>query len=49
MTEAKLGFAYYALIGCNSGTCAITSSPLNSTAYGALIGLVWGWPKKEES
>ncbi len=33
------GFLYYQFIGCN-GSCAITSSPLNSTLYGALIGLV---------
>ena len=32
------GFAYYYFIGCASGTCAITSKPLNSTAYGALLG-----------
>lgn len=32
------GFLYWNFIGCNSGTCAITSSPLNSTLYGALLG-----------
>ncbi|MBC8322088.1 MAG: hypothetical protein H8E70_00800 [Candidatus Marinimicrobia bacterium] len=45
---AVVGYLYYVLIGCNSGTCAITSSPLNSTMYGALIGLVWGWPSKKD-
>ena len=33
------GFLYYNFIGC-SGSCAITSSPVNSTVYGAVIGLV---------
>jgi hypothetical protein len=33
-----LGFAYYYFIGCESGTCAITSSPINSTLYGMLMG-----------
>ncbi|MBT8378048.1 MAG: hypothetical protein KJN64_02320 [Ignavibacteria bacterium] len=33
------GFLYYSFIGCN-GSCAITSSPVNSTAYGALVGLI---------
>jgi hypothetical protein len=33
------GFLYYQFVGCN-GSCAITSSPLNSTLYGALVGLV---------
>jgi hypothetical protein len=32
------GYLYYYFIGCNSGTCAITSKPLNSTLYGALMG-----------
>lgn len=32
------GFAYYFYVGCASGTCAITSRPLNSTLYGALLG-----------
>lgn len=32
------GYLYYHYIGCASGTCAITSKPLNSTAYGAVMG-----------
>ena len=32
------GYLYYHFIGCSSGTCAITSKPLNSTLYGAMMG-----------
>ena len=32
------GFLYWRFVGCSSGTCAITSSPINSTLYGALLG-----------
>ncbi|MEO5908959.1 MAG: DUF6132 family protein [Ginsengibacter sp.] len=32
------GYLYYHFVGCNSGTCAITSKPLSSTLYGALMG-----------
>lgn len=32
------GYAYYAFVGCNSGGCAITSSPVNSTIYGIFMG-----------
>jgi len=32
------GFLYYYFIGCQSGACAITSKPLNSSLYGALVG-----------
>lgn len=33
-----VGYFYWRQIGCVSGTCGITSSPLNSTLYGALMG-----------
>lgn len=32
------GYIYWQQIGCLSGFCAITSSSVNSTAYGALLG-----------
>ncbi|MNF36404.1 hypothetical protein D3C84_172950 [compost metagenome] len=32
------GYLYYHFIGCASGTCTITSKPLNSTLYGGLMG-----------
>ena len=32
------GYLYYHFIGCVTGTCAITSKPLNSTVYFAVIG-----------
>ncbi|MBK8244863.1 MAG: hypothetical protein IPK88_15670 [Saprospiraceae bacterium] len=35
---AVVGFLYYYYIGCVSGTCAITSKPLNSSIYGAVMG-----------
>lgn len=33
-----VGYAYYYFVGCASGTCAITSKPLNSSLYGGLMG-----------
>ena len=35
---ALAGYAYYFYVGCASGACSITSKPLNSTLYGALMG-----------
>lgn len=35
---AAAGFLYWYYIGCTSGSCAITSSPVNSTLYGGLMG-----------
>lgn len=35
---AIAGYLYYFYVGCASGTCSITSKPLNSSLYGALMG-----------
>ena len=48
---AIAGYLYYFYVGCASGTCAITSKPLNSTLYGAVMGgllfnMVITYPKK---
>jgi F0F1-type ATP synthase assembly protein I len=46
---AVAGFLYWKFIGCSSGTCMITSKPINSTLYGAVMGyLVAGIFKKEK-
>jgi hypothetical protein len=43
------GFLYWKFVGCLTGSCAITSSPLTSTAYFAVVGaLVFGLFKKEQ-
>ena len=36
------GYLYYSLVGCASGTCPITSNPLASVLYGAVLGLLLG-------
>ncbi len=45
---AGLGYAYYYFIGCNTGTCPITSNPYTTTAYGALLGGIWSFPSKKK-
>jgi hypothetical protein len=35
---ALAGFLYWKFVGCNSGSCAITSNPVNSTIYGSIMG-----------
>jgi hypothetical protein len=37
---AITGYFYYRLIGCSSGTCLISSKPVNSTIYFALMGAI---------
>ena len=36
------GFLYWKFVGCATGSCAITSSPVNSSLYGALMGTLLG-------
>jgi len=46
---ALLGYLYYHFVGCVGGTCSITSKPLNSTLYGAIMGgLLLSMFKKEQ-
>ena len=35
---ALLGLGYYYLVGCTTGSCPITASPVRSMIYMALIG-----------
>ncbi len=43
------GFFYWRFVGCNSGTCPITSSPFYSSLWGGLMGgLLFDMFKKSE-
>ena len=42
------GWCYWYFVGCASGTCAITSSPVNSSLYGAMMGGILGSMLKKE-
>lgn len=43
---AIAGYLYYAFVGCKSGTCLITSKPINSTMYGLIVGGLIGFELK---
>jgi hypothetical protein len=50
---AGAGYLYWFYIGCNSGSCLITSKASNSTLYGLvmgglLAGTVWDYMNKEK-
>ncbi len=38
LVGAIAGYLYYYLIGCSTGSCAITSNPFNSSIYGLVMG-----------
>jgi hypothetical protein len=35
-----LGFGWYKLVGCSTGACPLTSHPVISTIYGAVLGVL---------
>jgi hypothetical protein len=40
LVGGTLGYLYYYFVGCTSGTCAITSSPISSIIAGGVLGLL---------
>lgn len=44
---AVAGYAYYHFVGCDGG-CPITANPYISIGYGALTGLLFGYPSKKQ-
>lgn len=42
LVGAGAGYAYWHFIGCNTGSCPITSIWYHATAYGALMGGLLG-------
>jgi len=50
LAGAVTGYLYYKFIGCATGTCLITSKPINSTLYFAMLGaLFFGLFKREKN
>jgi hypothetical protein len=45
---AIAGYLYWRFIGCASGTCPITSSPIISSIYGLIMGSLLGGLFKQE-
>ena len=44
-----VGYFYWYFVGCQSGSCTITSNPRNSSLYGGLMGgLFFSLLKKEK-
>jgi hypothetical protein len=45
---ALLGYMYYYFIGCNTGSCAITSNPWGSILYGSIFGSLFVTKPKQK-
>lgn len=44
-----VGYLYYFFIGCNHGSCPITSNPYISTLWGVLLGMILLFPTKKKN
>ncbi len=42
------GVLYYKFVGCNSGTCAITSNPYRAAGFFGIMGGLLTWDKKKK-
>jgi uncharacterized membrane protein len=43
-----LGLGYQKLIGCRTGTCPLTATPLRAILYGAFLGTMWALTSKPQ-
>lgn len=48
LVGALAGYLYYYFFGCITGTCPISSNPVISTIYGAVIGLLLSFVFKKQ-
>jgi hypothetical protein len=46
---AAVGYAYYRFVGCQSGSCPLTSNPYIMVMYGTLAGLFVALPGKPKT
>ena len=49
ITGGIAGFLYYYYIGCNSGSCPITSNPYITILYGAAMGALLMFKKRKNN
>jgi uncharacterized membrane protein len=36
-----VGFGYFKLVGCRTGSCPLTATPLRAVLYGSTMGLLF--------
>ena len=46
LVGATAAGAYAHFIGCKTGSCPITSNVWTASSYGALVGVLVGWPAR---
>ncbi|HJW33541.1 MAG TPA: DUF6132 family protein [Holophagaceae bacterium] len=46
LVGAALGYAWGRLVGCRTGACPLTATPLRAALYGAFMGLLATFPSR---
>jgi len=41
LVGGALGYAWHRLVGCSTGACPLTATPLRGISTGAALGLIW--------
>jgi len=41
-----LGYGWHRLVGCSTGACPLTATPLRGILYGAFMGGLWAFTGK---
>jgi uncharacterized membrane protein len=41
LVGGSVGFGYFKLVGCRTGTCPLTATPLRAILYGSTMGLLF--------
>ncbi|MBI4912346.1 MAG: YtxH domain-containing protein [Acidobacteria bacterium] len=44
-----LGYVWHRLVGCSTGACPLTATPLRGILYGAFMGVVWALSGRAQS
>jgi hypothetical protein len=47
LAGAALGLAWWKVVGCRTGACPLTATPLRAGLYGAVVGLVWALSSRQ--
>ncbi|WP_291272189.1 DUF6132 family protein [Geothrix sp.] len=45
LVGGALGYGWHRLVGCSTGACPLTATPLRGISYGAVLGLIWALAK----
>jgi len=45
LAGGALGYGWHRLVGCSTGTCPLTATPLRGISYGAVMGLIWAFSR----